>query len=71
MIVAAIVAMFVAAWIEECGYGYHLGFVSVYFCSALGIFYGIEAVVYIVTKRRQNRFDTIRFRKGIDYKQAA
>ena len=72
--VAAMVAIFLAAWAEEHGVGYRFGFVTVYLFGAVVVFYAIETVVGIVRRylrRRAEREDIVRFRRGLDYRQAA
>ena len=72
--VAAMVAMFLAAWAEEHHVGYRWGFVTVYLFGAVVVYYAIEAVVGIVRRylrRRAEREDIESFRRGLDYRQAA
>ena len=72
ILVAAMVAMFLAAWADEHGVGYRYGFVTVYFCGAIGVYYAIEGICAFIRRRRQaEREDIIKFRRNIDYRQAA
>ena len=71
ILVAAMVAMFVAVWADEHGVGYHLGFVAVYFGGAIGVYYAIEGICAFIRRRQAEREDIIKFRRNIDYRQAA
>jgi hypothetical protein len=72
ILMAAMVAMFLAVWADEHGVGYRYGFVTVYFCGAIGVYYAIEGICAFIRRRRQaEREDIIKFRRNIDYGQAA
>ena len=71
ILVAAIVAMFLAVWADEHGVGYRYGFVTVYFCGAIGVYYAIEGICAFIRRRQAEREDIIKFRRSIDYRQAA
>jgi hypothetical protein len=71
ILVAAIVAMFLAVWADEHGVGYRYGFVTVYFCGAIGVYYAIEGICAFIRRRQAERDDIIKFRRSIDYRQAA
>lgn len=74
VIVAAMVGLFLAAWADEHHVGYRYGFVTVYFCGAIAVYYAIEGIVGIVRRyrrRQQERDDIESFRRGLDYRQAA
>lgn len=74
IIVAAMAAMWLAAWADEHHVGYRYGFVTVYFCGSIVVYYAIEAVVGIVRRyrrRQAEREDIIKFRRSMNYGQAA
>lgn len=72
IIVAAMVGLFLAAWADEHHVGYRYGFVAVYFFGSIVVYYAIESIISAMTKRKQNRFDTIKHRMGSrNYGQAA
>ncbi len=72
IIVAAMVGLFLAAWSDEHHVGYRYGFVAVYFFGSIVVYYAIESIISAMTKRKQNRFDTIKHRMGSrNYGQAA
>ena len=72
IIVAALLAMFLAAWADEHHVGYRWGFVTVYLFGAIAVFYSIEGIIAFIRRRRQaERDDIIKFRRSIDYRQAA
>lgn len=72
IIVAAMVGLFLAAWADEHHVGYRYGFVAVYFFGSIVVYYAIEGIISMWRKRNSKmHYDTIKFRKGMDYKQAA
>lgn len=71
IIVAAMVGLFLAAWADEHHVGYRFGFVAVYFFGSIVVYYAIEGILSIVKRNKQTRFGSIKYHKGIDYKQAA
>lgn len=72
IIVAAMVGLFLAAWSDEHHVGYRYGFVAVYFFGSIVVYYAIEGIISMWRKRNSKmHYDTIKFRKGMDYKQAA
>ena len=72
IIVAAMVGLLLAAWADEHHVGYRYGFVTVYFGGAIAVYYAIEWVCTIIRRRRQAESeDIIKFRRSIDYRQAA
>lgn len=71
ILVAAMVAMFLAVWADEHGVGYRYGFVTVYFCGAIAVYYAIEGICALIRRRQAEREDIVRFRRGLDYRQAA
>lgn len=71
ILVAAMVAMFLAVWADEHGVGYRFGFVTVYLFGSIAVYYAIEGIWAIIRRRQEEREDIIKFRRSIDYKQAA
>jgi hypothetical protein len=72
ILVAAMVAMFLAVWADKGGVGYRFGFVAVYFCGSIAAFYTIEGIIALIRRRRQaERENIIRFRRSMNYGQAA
>ena len=72
IIVAAMVGLLLAAWADEHHVGYRYGFVTVYFCGAIAVYYTIEGIITLIRRRRQaEREDIIRFRRSMNYGQAA
>lgn len=72
MIVAAIVGLMLAAWADEHHVGYRFGFVTVYFCGAIAVYYTIEGIITLIRRRRQaERDEIIKFRRSMNYGQAA
>ena len=71
IIVAAMVGLMLAAWADEHHVGYRFGFVAVYFFGSIVVYYAIEGILSIVKRNKQTRFGSIKYRKGIVYKQAA
>ena len=71
IIVAAMVGLMLAAWADEHHVGYRYAFVSVYlFCSVV-VYYAIEGIIAVLTKRgRNSRYESIRPQRR-DYGQAA
>ena len=71
IIVAAMVGLFLAAWADEHHVGYRYAFVSVYlFCSVV-VYYAIDGIIAVLTKRgRNSRYESIRPQRR-DYGQAA
>lgn len=71
MIVAAMVGLMLAAWADEHHVGYRYAFVSVYLCGSVVVYYAIEGIIAVLTKRgRNSRYDSIRPQRR-DYGQAA
>lgn len=71
IIVAAMVGLFLAAWADEHHVGYRYAFVSVYlFCSVV-VYYAINGIIAFIRRRQAERDDIIKFRRSIDYGQAA
>ena len=71
IIVAAMVGLMLAAWADEHHVGYRYGFVTVYFCGAIVVYYAIEGIITFIRRRKAERDDIIKFRRSIDYRQAA
>lgn len=71
IIVAAMVGLMLAAWADEHHVGYRYGFVTVYFCGAIGVYYAIEGICAMWRKRQAEREDIIKFRRSMNYRQAA
>ena len=71
MIVATVVAMGVALWVDAMGIGYRYGFVSVYFFGSVGIYYVLDTIDTRMKRKQTDRFDSIKHRMGMDYKKAA
>lgn len=72
IIVAAMVAMFLAVWADEHHVGYRFGFVAVYIVGSIAVYYTIDGVCALIRRRRQaEREDIIRFRRSMNYGQAA
>ncbi len=71
IIVAAMVGLFLAAWADEHHVGYRFGFVSVYLFGSVVVYYAIEGIITFIRRRQAEREDIIKFRRSIDYGQAA
>lgn len=72
VLLACVVGLLLAAWADEHHVGYRYGFVAVYFGGAVGVYYALECIAAMWrNRRRQTRYGSIRYRRGIDLKQAA
>ena len=71
ILVAAMVAMFLAVWADEHGVGYRYGFMAVYLFGAIVVYYTIEGICVIISRRQAEREDIIKFRRSMNYRQAA
>ena len=71
IIVAAMVGLMLAAWADEHHVGYRYAFVSVYLFGSVVVYYAIEGIITVLTKRgRNSRYESIRHQRR-DYGQAA
>lgn len=72
MIVATMVGLMLAAWADEHHVGYRYAFVSVYLFGSVVVYYAIEGIIAVLTKRgRNSRYESIRHKTGRNYGQAA
>ena len=71
IIVAAMVGLMLAAWADEHHVGYRYAFVSVYLFGSVVVYYAIEGICAFIRRRQAEREDIIKFRRSIDYGQAA
>lgn len=71
IIVAAMVGLMLAAWADEHHVGYRYGFVSVYLFGSVVVYYAIDGIITFIRRRQAERDDIIKFRRNIDYRQAA
>ncbi len=71
MIVAAMVGLMLAAWADGHHVSYRYAFVSVYLFGSVVVYYAIDGIDAVLTKRgRNSRYDSIRPSRR-DYSQAA
>jgi len=71
IIVAAMVGLMLAAWADEQNVGYRYAFVSVYLFGSVVVYYAIEGICAIIRRRQAEREDIIKFRRSMNYRQAA
>lgn len=71
IIVAAMVGLMLAAWADEHHVGYRYAFVSVYLFGSVVVYYAIEGIIAFIRRRQAERDDIIKFRRSMNYRQAA